>query len=311
MDGLEKISYSRLSTFEQCPRRFMYRYEQKKYSDTTSLSLEIGTIAHYGMELVAEALTKGLKPDYGYITQSVMDGYDEVDGDTTVHIPGVTELREKYFFEWVEPDNKSGMNYDEKLKIYFDNLKDMEQDEEWTPVAVEMEFDFPYKDLFRMYGFIDRVDVNKAGEYRVVDYKSSKKVFDDRDLKTPMQMYFYALAVENEFGAAPVEFVYDFVFLGKMQNACSKGYKERGEKKLAKLWEAIGECRGSGIWKSSPSPLCFWCEYSRTNPNALCEYREACQYYSLWTPHNKTYEKNKEFDPKNTEVDNKADGFWF
>ena len=308
---LERISYSKLSTFEQCPRKFMFKYEQKKRSDTTSLALEIGTIAHYGMELTGRALIDGQKPDYEHIRKVVMDGYDEKHENTTVHIPGVTELKEKYFFEWVEPDNKSGMNYDEKLKIYFDNLHNLEQDREWKPIAVELEFEFPYKDLFLMYGFIDRVDVNKAGEYRVVDYKSSKKLFDEKDIKTPMQMYFYTLAVEDMFGATPVEHLYDFVFLGKVQGACSKGYKERGEKKLMKLWSALSECRETGVWKSIPSPLCYWCEYCKNNPNASEDYKEECVYYSKWMPHNKTFEKNKEFNPANAEVEKKAEGFWF
>ena len=315
MKELERISFSKLSTFEQCPRKFLFKYEQKKRSDTTSLALEIGTISHYGMELIGQALIDGRKPDYEHIKKVVMDGYDEKHENVTVHIPGVTELKEKYFFEWVEPDNKSGMNYDEKLKIYFDNLHKLEQDNVWRPVAVEPEFDFPYEGLFRLYGFIDRIDVNSAGDYRVVDYKSSKKLFDDKDIKTPMQMYFYTLAVEQMYGKVPIEHLYDFIFLGQTQNSCSKGYQVRGQKKLMKLWEALKECRESGIWKPMPSPLCHWCDYCKTNPNASDDYKQECTYFSLWSPHNKTFEKNKEFDAANarteTEVEKKADGFWF
>ena len=330
MKELEKISYSKLSTFEQCPRKFLYKYEQKKRSDSTSLALQIGTIAHYGMELIGQALIEGQKPDYEHIKKVVMEGYDEQDisravdenGEPlplqeqetkTVHIPGVTELKEKYFFEWVEPDNKSGMNYDEKLKIYFDNLHKLEQDNEWRPVAVEPEFDFPHEGLFRLFGFIDRVDVNKKGEYRVVDYKSSKKLFDDKDTKTPMQMYFYTLAVEEMYGATPIEHIYDFIFLGQLQHSCSKGYQTRGAKKLMKLWETLTECRQSEVWAPKPTPLCFYCDYCKTNPNASNDFKEECTYYSLWTPHNKTFEKNKEFVATKTEAaaEQKPSGFWF
>ena len=73
----EKISYSKISTFEQCPRKFHLKYEQKKRSDSPTLPLEIGTITHYGKELVGLALMNGEKPDYELIKEIVMNGYDE------------------------------------------------------------------------------------------------------------------------------------------------------------------------------------------------------------------------------------------
>jgi len=327
---LEKVSYSKLSTFDQCPRKFLYKYEQKKRGDISSLALEIGTITHYGKELVAQALLKGEKPDYEQIISIVMTGYDEevkriVDEDgeqvvstdelkketEIVHVLGTDELKQKYFFEWIEPDNKSGMNYDEKLAIYFNNLHSLELETQWKPIACEPEFDFPYQGLFRLYGFIDRVDTNETGDFRVVDYKSSKKIFDDKDIKTPLQMFIYALAVEHMHGKIPTEFLYDFIFLDTVQEACSKGYHNRGTKKLLKLWEELCTCRESGIWKPKPTPLCHWCDYCRTNPRASDEYKNECPYFSLWTPQNKTFEKNKDFDPGAVEAEKKTEGFWF
>lgn len=330
-EELEKASYSKLSTFEQCPRRFMYKYEQKKRSATTSLALEIGTISHYGKELVGLALIRGEKPDCEAIKQVVMNGYDEyiekiVDengepvnelGDgcqsmtETVHVPGVIELKEKYFFEWYEKDNKSGMDYDEKLAIYFKNLDNFAHDTEWTPIACEPEFDFDFNGLFRLYGFIDRVDMNSAGDLRVVDYKSSKKVFDDKDIKTPLQMFVYTLAIEHMYGKTPVEHLYDFMFIDQVQSACSKGYYSRGMKKLLKLWEEICACRESGVYVPKATPLCHWCDYCRTNPNATDDFKDECMYFSLWTPNNRTFEKNKLYDVCAGESENKAEGFWF
>jgi CRISPR/Cas system-associated exonuclease Cas4 (RecB family) len=307
-EALERISYSKLSTFEQCPRKFFYKYEQKKRADVSSLALEIGTISHYGKELIGLALMRGERPDYEAIKQIVMDGYD----DEEIHILGINELKEKYFFEWVEPDNKSGMTYDEKLEIYFSNLHSLEKDASWEIVACELEFDFLWQDLIRLYGFIDRVDRNVVtGEYRVVDYKSSKKMFDDKDTKTPLQMLFYTLAIEHVYGMQPVEHLYDFMFLGKIQECCSKGYYKRGTKKLLKLWDELCTARKSGMWIPKATPLCHWCDYCRTNPRSSNDYNEECKYYSLWTPNNKTYAKNKEFDTSTVETGMKPKAFWF
>ena len=334
--GEERISYSKLSTFEQCPRQFFIKYEQKKRpDDITSLPLEIGTISHYGKELIGKALMAGETPDYEHIKSIIIAGFDEfkirsyidengnkvgaldnwcdMEGEM-VHVPGLEELKKKYFFEWVEPDNKSGMNYDKKLEIYFNNFEQLENDMKetgWRPIACEPEFEFSYKGLFKLYGFIDRIDINEDGDYRVVDYKSSKKVFDDKDIKTPMQMFIYTLAIENMYGKTPIAHHYDFIFIDKIQEACSKGYYKRGEKKLIKLWEDLCTCRETGVFKPKPTPLCHWCEYCATNPNALHEFKHECQYYSKWTPTNKTFEKNKEFDETVVDTEKKAKEFWF
>jgi len=322
---LEKISYSKISTFDQCPRKFFLKYEQKKRSDAMTLPLEIGTITHYGKELIGQALADGQKPNYDEIIEIVMKGYDEqvekvVDENgeqvstkenEVVHVLGIRELKEKYFFEWLEKDDKSGMNYDEKLENYFGNLKNLELDHEWKPVAVEPEFDFSYEGLFRLYGFIDRVDVNTAGEYRVVDYKSSKKVFDEKYIKTPLQMFIYTMAVEHMFNATPVSHIYDFMFLDKMQSACSKGFYKRGTTKLLKLYDELIECRSAGTFKPKPSPLCNWCEYCKTSKSASDEFQNECPYYSLWTPSNKTFEVNKKFEAGVVEPEMKSAEFWF
>jgi ATP-dependent helicase/DNAse subunit B len=266
--NLEKVSYSKISTFEQCPRKFYLKYELKKRSNAISLPLEVGTITHYGKELIGLALLKGDTPDYEAIKEVVMSGCSESKGKIVdengegvaieteadiVKVLGISELRDKYFFDWLEKCDKSNLTYDEKLRIYFDNLDNLENEDSWNVVACELEFDFPYKDKFRLYGFIDRIDESACGDYRVVDYKSSKKIFDDKYTKTPLQMFIYTLAVEHVYGKVPIEHLYDFMLIGEMQNVCSKGYYKRGEAKLMKLWDELETCRANGVWKPKPS----------------------------------------------------------
>jgi RecB family exonuclease len=322
---LEKISYSRISTFEQCPRRFLLKYEQGKKSETKSLALEIGTISHYGKELVGLALINSQKPDYEAIREIVMAGYDEQtvkihdeDGEQvggkaheTTHVLGIRELKEKYFFQWLEKDDKSGIDYDEKLGIYFRDLPLLEAATEWKPVACELEFDIDYAGLFRLYGFIDRIDQNAAGEYRVVDYKSSRKVFDDKYIATPLQMFIYTLAVEHMYQATPMAHIYDFMFLGKTQHSCTKGYYKRGTTKLLKLYNELSVCRETAEFKPKPSPLCHWCDYCRTNKDAADDFKDECPYYSLWTPNNKTFDVHMKYDGEVADAEPKAKGFWF
>jgi hypothetical protein len=306
--SIEKFSYSRLDTLNQCPMKFKLKYEDGKYSTTSSLALELGSIAHKGKELVAEALIAGKKPDYEYIKGIIENGYVNVEDGCNSNIPGTKELKDKYFFDWIKPDDKSGLTYEQKLEIYFNGLSNTENEISWIPIAVEMPFEFTYKDKYLIGGFIDLVEKNQDGDLRVVDYKSSRKVYDSKYLATPLQMFIYGLAVQNNMEKIPIEYIYDFVFLGEKQEGCSRGYQKRGETKLDKLFAKLEECRGSELWEPKQSPLCHYCDFCETNNNADPKYNGECQFFSLWTQANKTFDVNKKFDP---EAKKQVAEFWF
>lgn len=287
--------------------KFKKRYEEKKFSSQSSLALELGTIAHKGKELVAKAIIDGDEPNYEEIKKIVHKGCEERERGKTKYLTGIDDLKKKYVLEWAALDEKSNLTYEEKLDKYFENLHIQENDK-WHPIEVEMSFSFPYRSKYLLTGYIDKIEQDGEGNLRVVDYKTSKKVYDEKDLKTPLQMVIYDLAVQDKYSKIPVEHIYDFIFIGKKQNACTKGYLKRGETKLGKLFSKIEECRETNIYVPNPSPLCHWCDFCRTNKDADDKLKNDCPYYSLWTPQNKTFSVNKEFDG---EIEKKTGDFWF
>ena len=45
------LSYSRIDVFKQCPYRYKLKYIDKNYTNTSSLALDTGVLAHYCMEM--------------------------------------------------------------------------------------------------------------------------------------------------------------------------------------------------------------------------------------------------------------------
>lgn len=305
---MEKFSYTKIDTFKQCPMKFKKKYEEGKYAFKSTLPLELGTITHKGKELVAQALIDGRQPDYGAVEQVVKEGYHDPGSTRNPRIAGTDELKERYFFEWVQKDRDSGLSYDDKLKIYFEQLPGLEHNPAWHPIACELPIDFVFDGKYRFTGFVDELEENQNGDLRIVDYKSSKKVYRDQEIKTPLQMVIYDLGIEKQRGIVPKEHVYDFMLIGKSQAACSKGYLKRGISKLAKLFEELEQCRITGHYIPKPSPLCHWCDYCGTNPNADEQFKLECRYHSLWTSTNKVYSVKQKYDPANEQ---KAEAFWF
>lgn len=268
--------------------------------------MEIGTILHKALEIKGQMKMSNLEVDYDYLKKVVSEGFDEECDRSDKHILGISELKEKYFEDFYIPDNKSGMNYEEKIEIFNEEVLPTRMESTiWVPIATEQKFELVYDDRVAIHGFIDRVDKNiETGELKITDYKSSKAVFPDKDVKTPMQHIIYDLACMVLYDKPADVHEYDFILIDKIQEACSSGYLKRGINKLNKLLDSMDEMSEKGEFPPKPSPLCFYCPYHSTSPNADPMYSGLCQYHSLWTPENKTfatlnpYGQSEYFEPK-------------
>lgn len=294
---LPEYSHSKLECYTNCAMQYKLKYIDEKTSTDTSIALELGSLLHYVLEQKFYMLKEGCI-DYSKLEKILNLGVvpDENDNKTKEQILGIKELQKKYFELWYEKDEKSKMTYPEKLKIYDKVLHEELEDKDWIPYKAEHPFEFVYKNRAIIHGFIDLICINKDGEFMVKDYKSSKKVFDDKHNATAQQMGIYGLAILNEFGKVPIKYQYDFILLDKYQSAMTTGWGSRLIKKLDRILDLIDESTKTKIYKPKPSPLCFWCSYCKTNPDAK-KYNQECEYYCLWTPFEKTFSTNKIYNP--------------
>ena len=291
---LPRFSHSRLEVFDTCEARYDLQYNQKKRSDDKTLALEIGSLCHKVLEEKGKMLLEGKTVDYDKLNEILEKGHIEINENTKEEIRGLKALKRYYFEEWYQSDNASGMTYDDKMKKFDDVLHSEMEDDDWKPLYFELPFEFVWRDKYIISGFIDRVDIKK-NEYRVVDYKSSKKIFDATKLPTAQQMGIYACAILCIYGKLPKEYQYRFILIDDKQYAMTKNWEMRLIKKLDKIFDTIAESDDKGMYKPSPSPLCYFCPYCENNPKAK-EFSRECEYYSLWKPDNKTFAVNKVFE---------------
>lgn len=279
------LSYSRIDCFKSCEYKYKLKYILKNYTNDSSLALQIGSILHLGLEFKYQ--NKFSNDD---IMKIVYDGYIEDNGNMVI---GINKLKEEYPFDWVEED-KFGRVYDDKMKLYKQRLYATIEDE-WECIECEKEFHILVDNKVVIKGFIDRIDRHKiTGDIRVVDYKSSKKEYDKKDLATPLQMYIYALACKEMYGIYPSSFVYDMILIGVEQEAMTKGWEKRGNKALIGKIDSLIYHLDMDNSKLQPkaTPLCYWCSYCKNNPNAT-DGKDLCKYYSLWTPSEKSFKTNE------------------
>ena len=294
---LPQYSYSRIEQYKNCPISFKLKYIDEKVTDDTSLALELGSLCHYVLEMKGKMLKESCVVKYDILESILQDGVVDANIDSdkpTERFLGVKELRKKYFEEWGKTEPTSGMTYDDKIKLFWDKVVREElEDDNWSSEYFEHYFEFVFDDRVILHGFIDRVDM-MDGQYRVVDYKTSKKVYDQSKLSTSLQFGIYGLAVLLEFGKLPIEYLYRFILIDESQKALSIGWERRIVKHLSDIFNCIQMDKDNDEFKPDPSPLCHWCNYCKTNPRAT-KYKHECQYYSLWTPMNKVYTVNCEW----------------
>ena len=292
--NLPVFSYSKMEVYKNCPYQYDLRYNQKKFTDDTSIALELGSLLHYVLEQKGKTLASGQLVDYDKLNEIIQYGTTETDEKTKEQLIGVKDLKKKYWETWGTPDTE-GRTYDQKLELFDKVLhSEMEEDDGWVPYLFEYYFEFVWHDRVIIKGFIDRID-QRNKDFRAIDYKTSKKTYDSSKLATSLQFGIYALGILNEFGILPTESQYKFILLDDNQSALTKGWEKRLIKALDGIFDKIDADNASGIWFPKPSPLCHWCNFCSHNPDAT-DYKHDCEYYSLWEPNNKTFAVNRQFE---------------
>lgn len=298
--NLPTFSYSKIDTYKKCAMRYKIKYHDKKFTNDTTLPLELGSLNHYVLEQKGKMIVLSKCVDYDKLNNILENGVEITDDKTKEKMPGLKVLRKKYFEEWFTPDNASGMNYKEKMEIFDKVLHKEMEDTEWVPTYFEMPFEFVWDNKVIIKGFIDRIDT-KNQAYRTVDYKTSKKIYEQKELATSLQFGIYALAILNEFGVLPEESIYRFILIDDTQYALTKGWEKRLIKSMDKVFQQIALSEKENKYPPSPTPLCHWCNYCQHNPDAK-EFQHECEYFSLWQPDKKSFEVNKKWNP--TEANN-------
>jgi putative RecB family exonuclease len=231
-----KLSASSVGTYESCPKKYHYNYIVKPDIEKPEWDhLEFGSCAHRILELFHLKLLDDPVPssEYHLLMKECFKG-------------GLSEFKMRLL--------KPNLPYlKEVIQDYLNTIYDFGVPD---VVGVETEFTIDI-DGYKVRGFIDRVDRLSPGEYRVVDYKTSKNPKYLKDF----QLLVYALAIKELFPDA--ETIHGSYCL--LKHKCSTkdySFTEFDYEKCRKKIKQVGDYISSDtVWIKKPSKLCDWCDY--------------------------------------------------
>jgi putative RecB family exonuclease len=143
----------------------------------------------------------------------------------------------------------------------------MEDPRRLTPEACEVFLEAELESGVGVRGYVDRLDVNAAGELRIVDYKTGtapRAVFEARAL---FQLKFYALVLLRSRGVLPRQL--RLMYLGDGESLSHRPERdelERFERTLVALWRAVLRAAPTGDFRPSPGRMCTWCSHQAICP---------------------------------------------
>ena len=172
-------SHSRLSTFEQCPLKFKFRYLDKiKPEIEKTIEAHLGTAVHDTLEWLYEnVMNKKIPTIDEVINYYAVKWQDSYTHDTIIV---KKQLSAKDYF------NKGIqflLDYYTKNSPFDENTLETEK-----KIIVELDENREYK----IQGFIDRLVFNaKTGEYEIHDYKTANSLPTKDKVETDRQLALY------------------------------------------------------------------------------------------------------------------------
>ncbi len=252
MPAPPRFSFSRATTFEQCARRYRYRYLDGVKEGFRSVEAFMGQVVHATIEWLYNELARGNRPDAELAVADYCDRWDTEMGSSRTPVKVI----------------KSGTEMESYRRLGADLLQSFYRarfaNDELRTVAMERHFSTKLDDRHAFQGYIDRLALDADGLLHIIDYKTGRRVPQRFEGKDAQQLEAYAAAMFRERDDEEICLVLEYLSTGKqLTKRIGRDEAARGEARLASRIDVALEAT---VFPPITGPLCDWCGF-----NDICD----------------------------------------
>jgi putative RecB family exonuclease len=245
------FSHSRLSSFENCPKQFHFRYVLKIESPTESVEAFLGKRVHEVLERLYRFVKDGRVPSVGKVVNRFRAFWEE-----QLDAARVTIKRSEYSFEIYREIGERCLRNHYRRHYPFDG-------DETLGLEEHVSFALDPAGSYQMQGVIDRLVRTREG-IEIHDFKTGARVPPQRVLDEDRQLALYQIGLRRRFGDAPVRLVWHYLQSG--QTLSSTRSPEQLAELRSRTITLIDRIQAEERFAPKPGPLCDWCEYRTQCP---------------------------------------------
>ena len=241
-------SHSRLSSFEQCPLKFKYRYiDLIKPKVQQSVEAFMGSMVHNTLE----KLYKDVKFKKENSVEEMIEYFNKIWKENWSD--SIRIVRKEY-----KEENFRKMG-DQYLRDYYKRYYPF-TDGKIIGIEKKIMISLDKEGKYQLQGFIDRLMSTGDGEYEIHDYKTNLEVPQMEYMKKDRQLALYSIAILEKYqDAKNVKLIWHFLS-GNKEIVIEKTNEEL-EKLKTDIIELIDKVESEKEFKHKPSALCGWCEF--------------------------------------------------
>ncbi|MCP4004697.1 MAG: PD-(D/E)XK nuclease family protein [bacterium] len=248
-------SHSRLSSFENCPRQFKYRYVDKIKVDTEGVEAFMGKRAHEILERLYHHIARNNRP------------------------PSLAQVLDRFRKDWalawhdqiqiVRSENPPEFYLKRGERCLENYYRSNYPFEEGETVSIEERLLLSLDETgrYQAQGIVDRIVRRAPGHYEIHDYKSGGYLPKQARFDADRQLAMYQIGLEQTYDdVQEVELVWHYLFFNKTIRS------SRTPEQLVSLKQdtvaLIDSIEAESEFKTQPSQLCRWCDYNQICENA-------------------------------------------
>jgi len=249
-ESVPSFSHSKLTTYQQCPQKYKFRYIDEIPPPIRSIELHLGDTVHRALEKL-----------YADATQGPTQSCDEI-----------LAFYQQKWEEGYRPEMRivrSGNTAQTYLKMGREMLLAYHRRffpfTESVTLELEEQFLFPLSEKHQIRGIIDRLAKAGDGSLEIHDYKTSRRFPTPSQAGSDAQLALYELALRHRWPETQrITLIWHYLAFNQ-DISISKTLRQLETVKQNTLG-LIRRIESTTSFPTKVTPLCDWCEYKEICP---------------------------------------------